>query len=257
MKLEISAIRGEFRASPLCESFPHGTRGQCVRPLFVLVDVNLSKSVSEPPHDWSVTHRDACIGLGCISRNGEQELGGGHRRSSPRDHKLSTLGVKLGGIRLMKRQQLMADEIIPSRQVLGNGTAPLQILDHNRRRPVIRVEHAPPQAHLVDLEPPPAAAVARRKVAGALEQPHHDRPLLVGPLLVHGRDVLAGLDGRAQLGAGAPVAPHLGVGHVEDGAVVVPLPLDGLGAGFGGEAVVAGVFGAADGVAGDGAVAGC
>lgn len=151
----------------------------------------------------------------------------------------------------------MPDEVVSRSQVPGDLAAPLEVLDNQCGSPVGAVQLASPHAHLVNLEPALSVALAgRTEGARALEQPHLNRALLVRPLLPDGGDVGPGLHGGAELGRGAPVATHLGVGDAHGRVVVGPLELDRLGGAGRGETLVAGVGGAADDVAGYGTVGG-
>jgi hypothetical protein len=98
---------------------------------------------------------------------------------------------------------------------------------NNSSAPVVPTQRGLGHAHLVDLEPALALAVAGGEGAGALVHPDHDGALLVRPLAPDGSDVLAGGDGGAQGGGCAAVACHLGIGDAHDGVIVGPLALDG------------------------------
>ena len=100
---------------------------------------------------------------------------------------------------------------------------------NNSSAPAIPAQRRRGHAHLVDLEPALALAVAGGEGAGALVHPDHDGALLVRPLGPDGGDVLPGRDGRAEGSRRAAVACHLGLGDGHDGVVVGPLPLDGRG----------------------------
>lgn len=102
-------------------------------------------------------------------------------------------------------------------------------INHNSGAPAVSAQRRRVHAHLVDLEPILALAVASGEGAGALVEPDHDGPLLVSPLRPDGGDVLPSRDGGSQRGGGAPVTGHLGVCDAHDGVVVGPLPLNACG----------------------------
>lgn len=100
-------------------------------------------------------------------------------------------------------------------------------INNNSSAPAVPAQWRLGHAHLVNLEPALALAVAGGEGAGALVHPDHDGALLVCPLGPDGGDVLPGRDGGAQCSRRAAVASHLGVGDGHNGVVVGPLPLDG------------------------------
>lgn len=200
------------------------------------------------------THRDSRVRLRSIRRNLSQKASPRNLGPRPRHLELGALGIKLRRVGLVQRQQLVANQVVPRLQRRRDAARPLERLEHDGGAPVLAVEHVAREAHLVNLEPLVALAVARRKRPIARVHPHHDGALRVRPLLPKGRDVLPSLDGRRERRARAPVARHLGIRHVHNGVIVGPLPLDDLRSRLRREALVPWVCLAANLVAGDGTV---
>lgn len=123
----------------------------------------------------------------------------------------------------MESEQLVADEVVARGEVGGNLARPLESLregyhcvsnqvslptrwkeaattyiNDNRSAPTISAQRWLGHAHLVNLEPALALAVAGGEGAGALVHPDHDGALLVRPLAPDGRDVLPSRDGGAK-----------------------------------------------------------
>lgn len=84
-------------------------------------------------------------------------------------------------------------------------------IDNDSSAPAISTQRRRIHAHLINLEPALALAVAGGEGAGALVHPDHDGPLLVRPLRPNGGDILPGRNGGRESRRGAPVAGHLGV----------------------------------------------
>lgn len=94
--------------------------------------------------------------------------------------------------------------------------------------PVVAVQYTSPHAHLVNLEPVLAGAIASREGSRALVHPDHDWALGMGPLRPFGGDVRPSGDRSAELGSSTAVAAHLSIGDGHDRVVVGPLALYGL-----------------------------
>ena len=180
------------------------------------------------------THPNISIIRLAIPRNRRLKRSIRLRGPRPRNNKLRALGIELRRIRLMQRNQLVPNQIIPRRQARGDLARPLLVPAHQLgnippRRPLgveEDLDAVAVEAGVVDLEPACAGAVARGEGARALVHPDEDGALGVGPLAPCGGDGVAGGGGGGEGGRGAAVAAHFGVGGVGDGVVVVPLALD-------------------------------
>lgn len=163
---------------------------------------------SKPDISARKAHLDVGIGVLAIPRNGRLIRSIRRRTARPSNNNLRALGIELRGIRLMKGDQLMADEIIARSKTLRDGAGP-RLVSTNQLGDVpargrFRVEEdrdaVAVEAGLVDLEPVRPGPVAGAEGSGALVHPDDDGALAVRPLAPGGRDAVAGGGRGAQLG---------------------------------------------------------
>lgn len=205
----------------------------------------VSQICSRVIYDPESAYRDVGVAVRAVAGDAGQVLARGRAGAGAAERDLSALGVELGRVRLVERDQLVPDEVVSGREVGDRARPRLVPADELGDAPaggLLAVEEhrgaVALEAGLVDLEPGGAGAVAGAELALTLVHPDDHGALRVRPLLPRGGDGVAGLGGRRLRGARAAVAGELGRGAALDGVVVGPLPLDDLGIGVGRESLV-------------------
>jgi len=189
---------------------PDSRAGRCVSGRCRGVDININRG----------------IGRSCICRNSGQISARRDTSAAASYLKLCTLGIELRRVCLKQCKQLMSNEIVSRREILGDGARPRKFGIHDSCPPTSACERWRCHAHLVDLEPACPLPIAARETGTAGVHPDHYWALLVRPLSPFRGDFAAGRDVCHEGCRGPAVAGHCCVCDGQDRIVAGPLTLN-------------------------------
>lgn len=175
-------------------------------------DVGSVLAVDVDPNAW-VAHRVA-------ARELDGRRAGGSLSSTSSDDKLGTLRVELGGVGLVKGQELVSDQVFAIGQSSGNRRGPSKFLQDDSIPPRALSQRAREETTLVDLEPVELGTVGTGAGTRALGHVDHDRALHVCPLSPFGGDLITSFDSGGELSGASlvvVVAGHAGSSRAHDG----------------------------------------